>query len=56
MMIDVLSERGFHATVDVHKMDVPVRVDLRTGEITCRTKKVFRIEVRFPPSDIRRGH
>lgn len=56
MMIDVLSERGFHATVDVHRMDVPVRVDLRTGEIGCRTKKVFRIEVRFPPSDIRRGH
>ena len=56
MMIDVLSERGFHATVDIHKMDVPERLDLKTGEITCRTKKVYRIEVRYPPSDIRRGH
>lgn len=56
MMIDVLSERGFHASVDIHRMDVPVRVDLATGEIACRTKKVFRIEVRYPPSDIRRGH
>ena len=56
MMIDVFGERGFHASVDVHKMDVPERIDLATGQIACRTKKVFRIEVRFPPSDIRRGH
>ncbi len=47
---------GFHATVDLHRIEVPQRIDLATGEITCRTKKVFRIEVRYPPSDIRRGH
>jgi adenylate kinase len=56
IMIDVLSERGFHTSVDVHRMDVPERVNLSTGEIACRTKKVYRIEIRFPPSDIRRGH
>ena len=56
MMIDVFSERGFHATVDIHRMDVPERVDPETGEIICRTKKVYRIEIRYPPSDIRRGH
>jgi adenylate kinase len=56
MVIDVLSERGFHATVDVHRVEVPQRVDPATWEIVCRTKKVFRIEVRYPPSDIRRGH
>jgi adenylate kinase len=56
MMIDVLSERGFHATVDVHRMDVPVRVNPDTWEIVCRSKKVYRVEVRYPPSDIRRGH
>jgi adenylate kinase len=56
MLIDVFTERGFHASVDVHKMDVPERVDLTTGLITCRTKKVYRIAIRFPPSDIRRGH
>lgn len=55
IMLDVFSERGFHATVDIQRMDVPERVDLTTGEITCRTKKVYRIEVRFPPSVIRRG-
>ncbi|MFM8274425.1 MAG: nucleoside monophosphate kinase [Gemmata sp.] len=56
MMIDVLAERGFHATVDIHRVDVPERVDPQTWEIVCRTKKVFRIEIRYPPSDIRRGH
>ena len=56
MMIDVLSERGFHTSVDIHKMDVPVRVNPETWEIACRTKKVYRIEVRYQPSDIRRGH
>ncbi|HEY2911226.1 MAG TPA: nucleoside monophosphate kinase [Gemmataceae bacterium] len=56
IMLDVFSERGFHAAVDLQRMDVPERVNLQTGEITCRTKKVYRIAVRFPPSDIRRGH
>jgi len=56
MMIDVLSERGFHTSVDIHKMDVPLRVNPDTWEIVCGTKKVYRIEVRYQPSDIRRGH
>jgi adenylate kinase len=56
MMIDVFSERGFHVTVDVHRVDVPERVNPETWEIVCRTKKVFQIEIRYPPSDIRRGH
>lgn len=56
VMIDVFSERGFHASVDIHRMDVPERINPETWEITCRTKKVYRIEVRYPPSDIRQGH
>lgn len=56
MVIDVFSERGFHAMVDIHKVEVPERVNPETWEIVCKTKKVFRIEVRYPPSDIRRGH
>jgi adenylate kinase len=56
MMIDVFSERGYHATVDIHRHEVPVRVNPETWEIVCRTKKVYRIEIRYQPSDIRRGH
>jgi len=56
MVIDILWERGFHAMVDIHRVEVPERVDPVTWEICCRVKKVYRIEVRYPPSDIRRGH
>jgi adenylate kinase len=55
MLIDVFSERGYHAVVDIHRIEIPERVDLATGEIKCRTKKVFRIQIRFPGSEIRRG-
>ena len=55
IMIDIFSERGFHASVDIHRMDVPERINPETWEIICRSKKVFRIEIRYQPSDIRRG-
>ena len=55
MLIDVFSERGYHATVDLHKIEVPEKVDLTTGQISCRMKKVFRIQIRFQGSEIRRG-
>ena len=55
IMIDVFSERGFHASVDIHRMDVPVRINPETWEIICRTKKVYRIEIRYQPADIRRA-
>jgi len=54
MLIDIFSERGFHAVVDLHRIDVPERLDAATGQITCRVKKVYRIQVRFPGSEIRR--
>ena len=55
MLIDVFSERGYHALVDLHRIEVPERVDLTTGSISCREKKVFRITIRFRGSEIRRG-
>jgi adenylate kinase len=55
MLIDVFSERGFHATVDVQRHEIPCLMDLRTGEIQCRQKKVYRFSIRFKGSQIRRG-
>ncbi|HYR85599.1 MAG TPA: nucleoside monophosphate kinase [Terriglobia bacterium] len=55
MLIDVFSERGYHAVVDIHRVDVPVRFDAATGAIECRMKKVYRIQIRFQGSEIRRG-
>jgi adenylate kinase len=55
MLIDIFSERGFHAVVDIHRIEVPEKFDLTTGCIKCRVKKVFRIQIRFQGSEIRRG-
>jgi adenylate kinase len=55
MLIDVFSERGYHAVVDIHKIEIPEKVELTTGAIRCRMKKVFRIQIRFQGSEIRRG-
>jgi adenylate kinase len=55
MLIDVFSERGYHAGVDIHRIEIPDHIDLTTGKLSCRTKKVFRIVIRFQGSEIRRG-
>jgi adenylate kinase len=55
ILIDVFSERGYHATVDVRRVDIPDRIDLQTGAIHCQQKKVFRFGIRFRGSQIRRG-
>ena len=53
MLIDVFSERGFHATVDVTRVCVPVRMDLESGKIFSEEKKVFRFSVRFRSAQVR---
>ena len=55
MLIDVFSERGYHATIDIRRHEVPVRIDLKTGQVECGQKKVYRITIRFKGSEIRRG-
>ena len=56
MLIDIFSERGYHAVVDIHRIEVPDRFDLATGKIECRVKRVFRLTLRFRGSEIRRGN
>jgi adenylate kinase len=55
MLLDIFSERGYHAVIDLHRIEIPEKMDLATGQITCRVKKVHRIQIRFPGSEIRRG-
>lgn len=55
MLIDIFSERGFYASVDVHMQEVPENFDMTTGKIICRHKKIYRIMIRFKGSEIRRG-
>ena len=56
MLTDAISERGFHAVVDKHIREVPEYVNLETGEIQTRAKIIYRIQILFKPSEIRRGH
>jgi adenylate kinase len=55
MLIDLFSERGYHAVVDKTIQQIPERVDLTTGEIKFRTNAVYRIQIHFEASKIRRG-
>jgi adenylate kinase len=55
MLIDIFSERGYHAVVDRHRIEIPEHFDPVTGIITCRLKKVYRTTVRFKGSQLRHG-
>lgn len=55
ILIDVFSERGFRASVDIHHQEIPERFDLQTGRIETRIKRVYRITILFTGSSIRRG-
>lgn len=55
MVLDVFSERGYQAVIDKTVSDYPIRVDLQTGEVTCAQKIIYRIQVNFRGSSIRRG-
>ena len=55
MVIDIFADRGYRAVANVNRADVPESVDLGTGQITCSTKKIYRFQIRFSGSEIRRG-
>ncbi len=56
MLLDVFNERGYYAVGFTETKDIPARIDLTTGEITCRRKPVYRFSIRFQGSVIRRGN
>lgn len=56
IVIDVFSERGYHAAVDIRQEEVPDKIDLETGRIETRRKRVYRFSIHFQGSVIRRGH
>ena len=55
MLLDVFNERGYFAVGHTETKDIPARFDLKTGDITCRKKPVYRFSIRFQGSVIRRG-
>ncbi len=55
MLIDIFSERGYHATVDLNREEVPESVDPKTFKINVRIKRIYRVRIQFKGSEIRRG-
>lgn len=55
MMIDIFSERGYHAIIDLNREEIPESIDPTTYRIKTRIKRVYRVRVQFKGSDIRRG-
>ncbi len=56
MMLDILSERGYHAVYQELRTPVPQRFDASTGAITSRDQIQHSFEIHFHPPEIRRGH
>lgn len=55
MLIDIFSDRGYHAVVDKQLNRIPERVNSKTGEIEFRPNTTYRIRVYFEGSEIRGG-
>jgi adenylate kinase len=55
MVIDVFAERGFRAVANVNRAEIPKRIDLKTGEIYCDLKRIYRFQINFSGPMIRRG-
>lgn len=55
MFIDIFSERGYHAIIDINREEIPESVDPKTFKIKTRFKRIYRVRVQFKGSEIRRG-
>ncbi|PXA03166.1 adenylate kinase [Coraliomargarita sinensis] len=55
MMIDIFSERGYHAIIDLNREEIPESIDPKTFKIKTRIKRVYRVRTQFKGSEIRRG-
>ena len=56
MVLDVLSDRGFHGYVEPITKYRPTLVDQKTGKILYETVSIHRFFVEFPKSIIRSSH
>ncbi len=55
MLIDIFSERGYHAAVDVTQIEIPHKIEVATQTIITRIKQVYQVSITFAGSEIRRG-
>ncbi len=53
MALDVLSERGYRVVLDYLKEKIPEKINLETGEISNKNRKIFVFNISFPTPKIR---
>lgn len=53
MVLDVLSERGYHVLSDIKTMAIPDSLDLETGKILSVVRTEYQFQVRFQHPEIR---
>jgi adenylate kinase len=56
ILIDIMTERGFHLNVSVEETYVPAQLDPKTYAIQCNIEKKYVLRITFRGSEIRRGH
>jgi adenylate kinase len=56
ILIDIFSERGYHAVMEVREEEEPDTFDPKTKKILRVKKNVYHIQIKFPGCEIRRGH
>jgi adenylate kinase len=55
MVLDILSERGYHAVYQEQRIPIPERFDPQAGTITCQDRLRHTFEIFFHPPELRRG-
>jgi len=53
MTLDILAERGYRVAYHPIVSEIPIKVDLKTGDILCKTTTTLVFNVRFKHSVIR---
>ncbi|GAB5592722.1 hypothetical protein Unana1_07622 [Umbelopsis nana] len=48
MVMDVLSERGYHVSFESRTTHIPCKVDISSGDITLEHREVYVLNVHFP--------
>eukprot|EP01103_Thecamoeba_quadrilineata_P018939 TRINITY_DN7481_c0_g1_i1.p1 TRINITY_DN7481_c0_g1~~TRINITY_DN7481_c0_g1_i1.p1 ORF type:complete len:475 (-),score=90.51 TRINITY_DN7481_c0_g1_i1:102-1526(-) len=53
MVLDILTERGYHAISDIKEERIPVSIDPKTMEINCRLQRNIEFKISFKKTDLR---
>ena len=56
ILVDIMTERGFHLNISTEETAVPVQLDPKTYEIQCKVEKKYILRLTFKGSEIRRGN